>query len=477
MISGDLTEKLPKFMETLVQKGKESPEKTLLALLAKNDRDFLTNTLSSLTADKTNHQILRLALDNGEHFVLYFMHQLHLRLHRNKEMDHLVKDKNVRNNLIILKVINEFSVQPSQAIKDVGNLNKPIAFLSSIENELNDGQRWLLDEILKVNMALDFLKGKLTSVIIPMNKVVSGGGVLNVLYEYGNIFHYTFDEMRRIVENTTKDDQQMKVLVHVFILWTTFELIAARRKKNDFYKMKISELNVILRQIKDKDFTVLMLEDIFRIIFLRWEHLKFPSSKLEQVNKKMTNSSSELNSYFEADQIIPKKQGFICQGRALKHLLTYLKNFVTKKSHIENFKKCLKFSSIVDTINDGLWKLSVLDKVVSNEGTSCELPLSKEIIFQIIQTHKNSKEKSSSDDDSKERVNYVSLAKRKAKLRRRSNPVGDLEDHQKNNDESSKSDGNVICKMLISTEDLAEMALCVGNFSEIKGIIQVRFVF
>lgn len=395
------------------------------------------------------------------------MHQLHLRLHRNKDLEQFVKDKYVRNNLIILKVISEFSVQPTQAIKDVGNLSKPISFLTSIENELNDGQKWVLEEVLRVNRALDFLRAKLTSVIIPMNKVVRVDGVLSVLYEYGNISHYTFDEMRRIVENTSKGDTQIKVLVHTFILLTTLEVITARNKKNDFYKAKINDLNVILRQIKEKEFTVILLEDIFRIIFLRWEHFQLTSSKLEQVNKKSTNSSSELDSYFEENQIIAKKQGFICQGKALKHLLTYLKNFVTKKSHIEDFKKCSRFSFIVDTINDGLWKLSVLEKVVSNEGTSEGLPLSKESIFQMIQTHKNFKEKSSSDDDSKERVNYASLAKRKAKLRRRSNPT-DV-------DESSKSDGNVICKMLISTADLAEMALCVGNFAEIKGLIQVSF--
>lgn len=458
-------DKLPNIQEAIVQKGKESPEKILLALLAKNDRDFLTNTLSSLSADKTNHQILRLALDNGEHFVLYFMHQLHLRLHRNKDLDQFVKDKSVRDSLIILKVINEFSVQPTQAIKDVANLSKPIGFLTSIENELNEGQRWVLEEILRVNRALDFLKTKLTTVIVPLNKIVRGDGVLGALYEYGNISHYTFDEMRRIVENTSKGDAQMKMLVHIFILETTLDVIIARKKKNDFYKGRINDLNVILRQVKHKEFTVLMLEDIFRVIFLRWEHFQPSCSKFEPVNKKATNSSSELDSYFEADQIIPKKQGFICQGKALKHLLTYLKNFVTKKSHIEDFKKCSRFSSIVNTINDGLWKLSVLEKVVSNEGISDELPLSKESIFQMIQTHKNCKEKSSSDDDSKERVNYASLARRKAKMRRRSNPVDD--------DESSKSDGNVICKMLISTEDLAEMALCVGNFAEIKGLIQV----
>ncbi|KAL5274517.1 ZFYVE26 family protein [Megaselia abdita] len=470
VFSGDVTEKLPNILKTIVEKGKESSEKVLLALLAKNDRNLLTATLSSLTADKTKHQILRLALDNGEHFVLYFMHQLHICLHRSQVLDQLVKDKCVQNNLIILKVISEFSVQPTQAITDVGNLNKPIRFLTSIENELNNGQKMVLDEILRVNRALDFFKSKLTSVIIPMKNILSSNGVLGVLYEYGNITNYTFDEMKKIVEKTSKGDEQMKVLVHLFILLTTLELIVARKKKPDFYKMKINDLNIILREVKDKDFTVLMLVDIFRIIFLRWEHLQINSSKFEQVVKKNINSCSELDSYFESDLIIPKKQGFICQGKALKHLLTYLKSFVTKKSHNEVFKKCSSFATIVQTINDGLWKLSVWDIVVSNEGVSYKLPLSKKSIFQMIQTHKNLKEKSSSDDESKDRVNYASMAKRKAKLRRKSNPFGDLEDFPKNIDES-KNYGNVICKMLISTEDLAEMALCVDNVQEIRNIV------
>ncbi|XP_055857193.1 zinc finger FYVE domain-containing protein 26 homolog [Episyrphus balteatus] len=485
--------------DNIIELGRKIGDHFYMGLLANSNLDFLLYpAFSKQSIDYfAKEVILCETLKNEAHFVT-------LAIQKQKNFADITTDSYMRNALILAKVSNEFN-SLNQSIDEVGNLKKMLELYDC--QEASEIQNIFFNDFRRLGNNIEFLR-KYNSSIIPIGTLIETNGILPLIYDHKNIILVGYDEIRQVIESNhtfesqsnvlpSMRDSELETLTYFFVLAGVYDVIINRSKiYEQFYEFaqeKISRLKVIIRQIRNIDVLCNLMEDIFQLVFLRWEHLDSPTASRQFDKKKSTSSTDAAET--RAEGVLcgaGGRHGFICQGAALKFIFSFLKHFITQKLHSEEYKICserikLRFTRVMDCINDGLWKYSVLEKISDTEVESFQLEA--EDLLQLVQLHRENIEKTSSEDESKERINYASLSRRKAKKRRRATFGGGEQQRigvgVPQRKDIIKNNGNVgvpltditnrksiIPNMLTTPENLAIMALAMKNFNDVKYIIQ-----
>ena len=194
-------------------------------------------------------------------------------------------------------------------------------------------------------------------------------------------------------------DLELETLTYYSALSAVYDTIMLGHRASDANDKEksnfLQQLNASLRQIKNIDVLCSLLEDIFQLLFLRWEHLsgsQQQQSSAKRASVVQTARKSSLNSSGEEFNEVPTtpvlliappmsafnfRHGFVCSAEALWDLLNFLKTFVTKRLHLAELKQASerirqRFQRIVDLITEALWKYSVLQKVDASALSSRE---------------------------------------------------------------------------------------------------------
>ncbi|XP_011179039.1 zinc finger FYVE domain-containing protein 26 homolog [Zeugodacus cucurbitae] len=531
-----------KLIKTLITEVR-SADDVCLALLARHETNLLVEVLEQSQEQYRNCSngvpnkefILQQTLRNKQHFAPLIAKQL-------KNASN-VQNKGLRNNMLILKIADEFS-NIKQTLSELGNINKWLSEYNVDESPLHlkEIHKFFYADFQRITIIVDFLK-RFSALYktITLEAILNSRSILKLLYDYD--IDTSFEETRRLLEATRKWQMQltnmksiyeleMETLNYYTALSTVCDIMLPNTNPNNldtYYECKIQQLNGMLRKILNVDMLCALIEDIFQLIFLRWEHLRHASNIYATAfHTHLGNAaaqSSGVSSTAEAAVETPTasmrstplsadsgRQGFICRGPALHAIFAFLKNFITKKIHSEDYKLAsgrvqLRFQRIIDVITEALWKYAVLQKF-DNSLTSAsrkqKFGLEAEELLQLIHAHIDAIEKSSSDDDSRDRSNHASLSRRKAARKKRRatisvaagiarpavqagakvdlmiNSVNAAEDTECNAVEDLKSrrefnrltERSIIPQMLGSPENLAIMALSLKNFSDVKFIIE-----
>ncbi|XP_055923845.1 zinc finger FYVE domain-containing protein 26 homolog [Eupeodes corollae] len=481
---------LKKKSDKINEIGRKAGDHFYMALLANTNLDFLLYpAFSKQSIDYFSKEvILSEALKNNVHFVK-------LAIQRQKNFADITTDSYMRNALILAKVANEFNSM-NQPIDEVGNLKKMLELYDC--QSASEVQNIFFNDFRRLGNNIDFLR-KYNSSVIAIGTLIETNGILPFIYDHKNIILIGYDEIRQVIESNhtfenqstvlaSMRDSELETLTYFFVLAGVYDIIINRSKVfekfYEFAQEKISRLKIIIRQIRNIDVLCNLMEDIFQLVFLRWEHLDSTTASRHFDKKKSTSSTDAAETRPETGLSAGGRHGFICQGAALKFIFSFLKHFITQKLHSEEYKICserikLRFTRVMDCINDGLWKYSVLEKICDTEVESFQMEA--EDLLQLVQLHRENIEKTSSEDESKERINYASLSRRKAKKRRRATFGGG--EQQRIGVGIARKPGGVILtdisnrksiipNMLTTPENLAIMALAMKNFNDVKYIIQ-----
>ncbi|XP_017083839.2 zinc finger FYVE domain-containing protein 26 homolog isoform X2 [Drosophila eugracilis] len=497
-------------------------EHIMLALLARSEGQLLEDVLQeqelsmraqcSKTAP-TRLLILWLAHSQREHFVASVCQKL-------KDFK-CFQDPKLRNTLLILRLANEFALG-TQTLDELGCLDKFLDEfdVGAVPEELRDVHQFFFADFHRLSTLLNFLRPREVSKTLKVDSLLRAPGVLSLIHENG--IRCEHQEMLSLLEDTYKWQQQtpalkchhqqeVEILSYYTALCHVFNIVLDQSEQTT--KTKLVQLSGQLRQLHQLGTLCSLLEDIFLLVFLRWEQLDQNQQKKRENEEDDEEDDDEQ--YVDDDIVSPPRPtavhsqrvryGFICRSPSLQALFTFLKAFVTKKLHSQDYKSAPehqeRFQRLVDGISEALWKLSVLQKIehsLIKSAPSISCLLEPEQLLQLVQLHNNSKEKASSDDESRERSNHASsLNRRKARRQRRAASFsgavaaktsmdGGLTVEQfqaraqllsgsksrKNSRVTSPCERSIIPKMLSTPEQLAIMALALKNFTDVKQIIQ-----
>ncbi|KAH8381950.1 hypothetical protein KR009_001129 [Drosophila setifemur] len=495
-------------------------EHLMLALLARREGELLEDlvrekelTMRSQCGESapSRQLVLWLALSQKEHFVASVCQQL-------KDFE-CFPDRTLRNNLLILRLANEFALG-SQTVDELGCLDKCLAEfeVGAVPEELREVHQFFYADFQRLSTLLNFLRPREVSKTLKVDSLLRAPGVLSLIQDYG--IRCEPRELLQLLEDLNKwqlqapalkshHQQEVEILSYFTALCHVYDIILDQGEQGT--KAKIVQLSGQLRLLHQLGTLCSLLEDIFLLVFLRWEQLDQSS------HKRREEQEDDDEQYVDDDAVTPpraaaasahnqrSRYGFICRSPSLQALFTFLKSFVTKKLHSQDYKCAAehqqRFQRLVDAISEALWKLGVLQKIdqsLAKATPSLTCLLEPEQLLQLVQLHGTSKEKASSDDESRERSNHASsLNRRRAKRQRRassfsgaaagkSSAEGGLtleqlraraqmlcgSGNRKRSCASPPTERSIIPKMLSTPEQLAILALALKNFNDVKQIIE-----
>ncbi|KAI8044157.1 zinc finger FYVE domain-containing protein 26 homolog [Drosophila gunungcola] len=497
-------------------------EHLMLAILARSEGQLLEDLLQEQQlalrtqcseAAPTRQLVLWLALGQREHFVASVCQQL-------KDFQ-CFQDPALRNNLLILRLANEFALG-TQTLDELGCLDKYLAEFnaSAVPEELQEVHQFFYADFQRLSTLLNFLRPREVTKTLKVEALLRSPGVLSLIHENG--IQCEHHELLLLLEDTFKWQQQtpalkchyqqeVEILSYYSALCHVYNVVLDQGEQTT--KAKLVQLSGQLRQLHQLGTLCSLLEDIFLLVFLRWEQLEQSPQKRREEDEDDVDDDDEQ--YVDDDVASPPRPaavhnqrtryGFICRSPSLQALFTFLKAFVTKKLHSQDYKCATehqqRFQRLVDAISESLWKLGVLHKIeqsLTKSTPSINCLLEPEQLLQLVQLHSTAKEKASSDDESRERSNHASsLNRRKARKQRRavsfsgavapkSTTDGGLtldqyrarvqllsgRDSRKSSSATAPCERSIIPKMLSTPEQLAIMALALKNFNDVKQIIE-----
>ncbi|KAH8232382.1 hypothetical protein KR032_005235 [Drosophila birchii] len=502
-----------------------SKEHILLALLSRCEGNLLEDVLQerqqamrtqcSEAAPPTRELVLWLALGQREHFVASLCQQL-------KDFE-CFQDRTLRNTLLILRLANEFALG-TQTLDELGCLDKSLQEFdpSAVPEELQEVHKFFFADFQRLSTLLNFLQPREASKTLKVEALLRAPGVLTLIHDYG--IQCEHQELLSLLEDTHKwqlqtpalkclYQQEREILSYYTALCHVYNMILDQGEQST--KAKLVQLSGQMRQLHQLGTLCSLLEDIFLLVFLRWEQLEQSHQKRRE-EQDDDDEEDDDEQYVDDDVTKPQRPaaaashiqrtryGFICRSPSLQALFTFLRAFVTKKLHSQDYKCAAehhqRFQRLVDAINEALCKLGVLNKIdqsLAASAPSLSCLLEPEQLLQLVQLHSTAKEKASSDDESRERSNHASsLSRRKARKQRRavsfsgaavSKTPADagltmeqyraraqlLSGHgRKNSCVISPGERSIIPKMLSTPEQLAIMALALKNFNDVKQIIE-----
>lgn len=521
-IDGDLREKMRKclkvsklgneFYLSLIGRETIQPINGILELLKEKQWQYFQNPLG------TKEYILYQALNNKTHFLTLIPNQI--------TNFNDIEDVILRNNLIILKLVQEFSIT-SQLLCQLPNVEQCLEYfnMQTIPEDIRPVYDFFYRDFKRITIILNYVeKFKDMSPIITVKDMLTKSSNLEIINKFKLLNSY--EEAKSFLDayydwhnalTTSDKDYELETLCNYFILSCVHAIIVTPSSEtcDDFYAQKLQYLNSLLRQIKNVEILCQILEDILKLTYLRWEHLQqtIDGDKLD--NKELISSDA---TYTEDDIPVNAggtmksktktyyKTGFICKSKAFSNIYNFLKAFATKKLHSSDFKNTccdnqLRFQNIVDYITDTLWKYSLLEKLEQSQHQSSlntvDIYLDSEYLHHFVRYHVDTIDRISSDEENHTNYqsHYSSLSRRKAAKKRRratfggitSKPPPDevpLEQHNISinstyplkrlpSNANTIDERSVIPKLIGSPERLAVMALTLKSFNDAKRIIEV----
>lgn len=174
-----------KLIKTLIAEVRSSDD-VCLALLARHDSNLLVEVLEQSQQHYQNCSngvpnkefILHQALRNKLHFAPLIAKQL-------KNASN-VKNRGLRNNLLILKIADELS-NTKQTLSELGNINKWLSeyTVDGTPLHLKEIHKFFYADFQRIAIILDFLK-RYTDLYktITLDAILNGRSVLKLLYDY-----------------------------------------------------------------------------------------------------------------------------------------------------------------------------------------------------------------------------------------------------------------------------------------------------
>ncbi|XP_073823678.1 zinc finger FYVE-type containing 26 spastizin isoform X2 [Musca autumnalis] len=263
-------------------------------------------------------------------------------------------------------------------------------------------------------------------------------------YEEAKEFLESYYTWQQNLAMLSLKETETETLCCFYILSTVCDIITTTTlEKEEFYSGKLRILNSLLRQIKNVEMLCQIMEDILKFMYLRWEHFRKDQDKPSKYHQKSSGSSYTDDDIIQdsstkssnvargndvKSHVKNMKTGFICRTKSFASLCNFLKVYITKKRHSAEYKhstmdlKC-RFSNILDTITDLLWKYEFFEKMERSQDQSLAndtyIQFEGDSLIQLVHFHVDNANRLSSDDEDINVITEYSLSRRKSTKKRR----------------------------------------------------------
>lgn len=314
------------------------------------------------------------------------------------------------------------------------------------------------------------------------------------------------------ISNETDRPSEVHIYDQFYTINLMIEVLLIRpmtRNYEDIMQTKSAEIKKIIENIDDPLAFIELVEYLFMLLFLRWEHVRsrcFSNSKLEQSTSATTSVTHSDSSFESSDNVSVKranqmqsnvKHGFVCTFTILKYMLSALSSSMASRKTdgcIESLRN--RFTDMTNAITDAKWRLQLID-IYYIATNSIQATSDLKIMLTSRNKELSAKVLSSSDESENGGVSsklHTIIRRKPHRRRRRKIRRNDANTHSNAADCKTKSSfssetastvryGNqrdrrkcFMSKMLGQLTDMVGMAVIArGDLTMAKRIIEVSF--
>ncbi|CRL02453.1 CLUMA_CG015429, isoform A [Clunio marinus] len=266
----------------------------------------------------------------------------------------------------------------------------------------------------------------------------------------------------------------------------------------------LNDIRSLLRTINDGKILFQLMQNVFTLIFLRFEHVRKTKRKSKNSELNSDSVSNNINSQTTdvSDTTAAEMQlqnGFVCLKLSLSAILNSMRMFLMGLDKMEVYQTCSdqlkkKFAAMLVDVDNALWRLRLIDRVGKRMGKS--YPKIKEWLrFYDEKVVNNNNSLDITSDDEKSPKKKMKSQRRKLKKRPKITIVTDENDeasddpveYQLTTSEVSKTENSeirsrfsdlhrkvrsIISKMLMSPESLLSICVLENDHENVQEIIQ-----
>lgn len=319
--------------------------------------------------------------------------------------------------------------------------------------------------------------------------------------------------------NHDLNDQQFKVFgssskyngmeVQLFREYMIVKLYVSLIQSTDISQETIDRhlrlIQKLLKTIKNGERLHSVMQNVFTLIFLRFEHIRKTKRKRKSSEILSGSFSNPNNSHTTdvsdgtADTLL---NGFVCLKPSLVAVLNSFRMFLMKLDQLEVYQSCddeqkRKFASLLRTVDNTLWRMEIVETEREKKtatGQSVKEWLSLHGSSFGSKTHNALTEINSDEENklSKKKVNRKKLKKR-PKLATQTDENDEASDEpiefqlvtetsmtehsesrtQSRSTESQRRVRSIISKMLVNPDSLVAMCVLKNDSEGIKKVIEV----
>lgn len=232
-------------------------------------------------------------------------------------------------------------------------------------------------ELKKQKIILQFLdehehNGKFDHKILVENCIVQQLLSLRVNFsmetheEIQKLFHdlHEFNQRQLEISNRPTSRNELELLNEYMILKLHLDLILSDDSDSD----NLQHARSLLRTINDGTTLFLLVQNVFTLTFLRFEHVQNAKRKRMNSEAQSGNASSQTNSHPTdvSDPIGDMPQsGFMCLGSTVNAIVNSLRRFLMELDQLEVYRSFddelkIRFELMLKNVDDALWRMQIL---------------------------------------------------------------------------------------------------------------------
>lgn len=323
-----------------------------------------------------------------------------------------------------------------------------------------------------------------------------------------NLLETNFELNQRQLQISLAQPATSRTEVHLLseymIVKLYLNLIQSSETTQEFVEEHLKQIRVLFKTINDGKILFQLMQNVFTLVFLRFEHIRKTKRKRKNSEIQSGSISNHINSHTTdvSDATVDTLlNGFVCLKISLKAILNSLRLFLMALDQRAVYQTCdddlkEKFVKMLKDVDNTLWRLQIID----NEGQ--KKLKSTQSVKEWIKPHDVNNAKASnvqleitSEDETKtpKKKVYRKKLKKRLKIALQTDDNDEASDDpiefllvtetsqtensenrtQSRSTESQRRVRSIVSKLLMDPESLLTLCMLKNDHENVRKIIQV----
>lgn len=301
-----------------------------------------------------------------------------------------------------------------------------------------------------------------------------------------------------------KIKSEVELLNEYMVIKLYLNIIQSNDSMPNMIKESLNHIRTLIRTVNDGKTLYQLMQNVFTLIFLRFEHIRKTKRKRKNSEKQSGSISNQNNSHTtdvsDAATVESLQTGFVCLKSSLEIVLNSMRLCIMGLDQLKCYQTCdsdlkTKFEQLLNNVDNALWRLTIIDNenhkkfessqnvkewIISHENHRSNMALTvtsdedkitpkKKVYRKKLKKRQKIAVKSDENDEASDEANEFQLLTETS--------VTEISGNRANSrsTELQRRVKSIISKLLVDPESLVTTCMLKGDLQSIEKVIQVSW--